>query len=265
MDSIFFQFAIGFIVEAIVIFVSNKFKSDYRHQVTILILGSLVALFVGINAKPHGTCESWNLGSDFLTYPDQENPNRDSCGNLNVWYFFQNSSVDLNVSDYTLLKNFIPNAFGITGYQQWQGSYPWKNQPNVNFPYIGINTDNETIIVGTAMHPTKSIAVHPWEDKSPILIGWKSPVQGVVDISGFVRDLDTVGGDGILWLIKKENQELASGSILNMGQQPFLNGNGSENLRNVYVNKNEFIYFIIHPNENDLYDTTQIDIQINLQ
>jgi len=33
-------------------------------------------------------CTDWNLASDFRVSPNQENPNRDSCGNLGVWHFY---------------------------------------------------------------------------------------------------------------------------------------------------------------------------------
>ena len=39
-------------------------------------------------------CSQWNLTSDFRVSPDEENPNRDSCGNPDVWHFMQ--STDLN-------------------------------------------------------------------------------------------------------------------------------------------------------------------------
>jgi hypothetical protein len=52
----------------------------------------------------------WNLASDFRVSPNQENPNRDSCGNLGVWHFM---SADLNRQTYTLLQGFKPDLSNI--------------------------------------------------------------------------------------------------------------------------------------------------------
>ena len=55
-------------------------------------------------------CTDWNLASDFRVSPNQENPNRDSCGNLGVWHFM---SADLNRQTYTLLQGFKPDLSNI--------------------------------------------------------------------------------------------------------------------------------------------------------
>lgn len=213
---------------------------------------------------PTAECRAWNLSFDFRTYPSQENPNRDSCGNKDVWYFLESGTLERETATYSLIENFVANAFGIPGYQQWQGDYAWQNRQNIYLPSIGINTTDETKTIETAIHPSKTIAVHPFDDQSLIIVGWRSPVTSNVSISGFVNDLDNHGGDGILWFIDKGNQNLASGSIGDGGEEAFLDVVDSQNLRNIAVSKGEFVYFIVHPNQNDKYDTTQIDIQIRL-
>jgi hypothetical protein len=65
-------------------------------------------------------CTDWNLASDFRVSPNQENPNRDSCGNLGVWHFM---SADLNRQTYALLPGFKPNSGGILGLEVWQGTH----------------------------------------------------------------------------------------------------------------------------------------------
>lgn len=209
-------------------------------------------------------CNSWNLAFDFRVYPSQENPNRDSCGNRFVWYFMESSTLERASNNYETLENFVADAFGIPGYQQWSGGCVWPNSPNIFFPSIGINTNEETKTIYTAIHPSKSISVHPCSTESLAIIGWKSPINGVVSISGFVNDLDANGGDGILWFIDKRTQPLAEGAFTDGGQQAFLDVTGSDNLKNITVTKNDFIYFIVHPNTSDFYDTTQIDIQLRL-
>ena len=261
------------IAETLVVIITVCIK-DNRKKILILFLGTLIAGVVGYSdiifqalgikiASAENDCKAWNLAFDFRTYPNPENPNRDSCGNQDVWYFLESSSLERIPSNYSLLTNFVADAFGIPGYQQWQGSHAWSNSPNIYFPSVGINTTNETKTIYTAVHPSKSVAVHPWSTQSLVIIGWKSPINGTVAISGFVNDLDSFrGGDGILWFIDQGSLPLASGAIVDGGDQPFLDGDGSENLENIAITNGEFVYFIIHPNTDDLYDTTWIDIQL---
>ena len=203
------------IAETIVVIVTVLIKDDYRKRIIVLLFGSLIAGMVGFYDNiftPLGVnitaassdCKAWNLAFDIRTYPNQENPNRDACGNKDVWYLMESPSLERVPSNYSLLPNFVADAFGIPGYQQWQGHHSWSYSPNIYFPSVGINTTSETKTIYTAVHPSKSIAVHPWSNKGLVIIGWQSPLKGNVSISGFVSDLDSFrGGDGILWFIEK--------------------------------------------------------------
>jgi hypothetical protein len=264
----------AFVAELFFIIVAAKVKDNLRKRFTIVLLGTFIAGIIGygnailarigISSYTNNECKAWNLSFDFRTYPNQENPNRDSCGNKDVWYFLESSTLDRISANYSILQNFVADAFAIPGYQQWQGNHTWPNRQNIYFPSIGINTTDQTKTIETAIHPSRSIAVHPFDSQSLVIIGWKSPITNVVSISGFVNDLDNHGGDGILWFIDKGNQNLASGTIGDGGEQAFLDVADSQNLRDTSVSKGEFIYFIVHPNQNDEYDTTQIDIQIRI-
>ena len=66
-------------------------------------------------------CNVWNLESDFQVFPNQENPNRDSCGNLNIWYFLSSTTLTRN-PPYTLLPNFYNDANGVAGLEAWMGT-----------------------------------------------------------------------------------------------------------------------------------------------
>jgi hypothetical protein len=56
------------------------------HSVVVLI--SLCALTAStLGQTPF--CAEWNLAADFRASPNQENRNRDSCGNLGVWHFLE--------------------------------------------------------------------------------------------------------------------------------------------------------------------------------
>ena len=53
-----------------------------------------------------GDVLAWNFFDDFLLSPNQENPNRDRNGNLDVWYFLTSTSLVHDPTTYFLLPNF---------------------------------------------------------------------------------------------------------------------------------------------------------------
>jgi len=208
-------------------------------------------------------CNIWNLESDFQVFPNQENPNRDSCGNSNVWYFMHSSSLNRDPQTYSLLPNFKPDRFSIWGLQMWAGTIPDEVPPITEMlPHIGINTTGSTQYpVGGVTWLPNTIHVHPHFTEL-IIVGWRSPYTGSVSITGSVVDEYGNGGDGILWYIVKDSTNLASGSYSDGGTQNFQDGTGGNSLANISVVQGEFIYFIIHPKGNYLYDSTRLNIRI---
>src|SRR5207253_1899815 len=86
----------------------------------------------------------WRLASDFKTAPDEANPNPDSNGQ-GVWAFKQGTTLHDPLS-YRLLGEFIPNAFGMDGLEQWQGTS--DPDPLNRQPAVGINA------TGSDQHPS---------------------------------------------------------------------------------------------------------------
>ena len=75
---------------------------------------------VAPNVSSTGECRHWSLVSDIRTAPYQENPNRDSCGTANVWYFMRSASLNRNPASYSLLPGFNSTVCGRVGLQAWQ-------------------------------------------------------------------------------------------------------------------------------------------------
>jgi hypothetical protein len=59
------------------------------------------------------SCPGWNLAAEFRHFPNQANPNPDNCGNANVWYFMESRSLARDPLTYSLLPEFITDAFFI--------------------------------------------------------------------------------------------------------------------------------------------------------
>jgi len=241
-----------------------NFESGYYRQINFRKDGSNLFLEVerintsGPSVQP--ICSSWNLASDMRASPNQNNPNRDSCGNPNVWYFMQSSSLNRDPKTYSLLQAFIPNALNVWGLQGWQGTH-MSSSPRDNLPMVEINTTGVAQQVLTIKWPPNAVAVHPYSTQLAI-VGWRAPHGGSITISGAVSDIDYVCGDGIQWFVDKGSVSLASGSFANGESQNFWDGAGGNNLANISIAQGEFIYFIVHPNANERCDSTRLDVSI---
>ncbi|MBJ7898841.1 MAG: hypothetical protein GC158_02720 [Cyanobacteria bacterium RI_101] len=95
-------------------------------------------------SAPQSLVYEWNLAEDFLIVPNQLNPNPDTYGNSDVWYFLRSTSLTHNPATYDLLSEFVPDVefthiyFDVGNVQQWRD--------NGYLPYISINSSGVDII-----------------------------------------------------------------------------------------------------------------------
>ncbi len=211
-----------------------------------------------LNTAAVGSCQVWNLASDFRISPNQENPNRDSCDSPDVWYFMQSTGLNRDPQTYSLLPNFRSILMGIEDIQAWYGGL--AGDPSFS---VAINATGTPQQPNGIMWPPNVIGMHPANQRLAI-VGWHSPLTGSVAITGGVSDMDSQCGDGVLWYIDKDATNLASGSIVNGGSQNFLSGTGGNSLGDIAVNQGEFIYVSIHPNTEYTCDSTEVDLTITL-
>ena len=161
-------------------------------------------------------CTHWDLTNDFSI---TSNPNADSCGTPGVWYYLQ----DYNTG--ATLPNQTSNFFGAsstsnTKLDTWYvsaGTSPFigRNDSGADFSgkpdptYPGPGTDNPVWPAGT-------IAAYPPVFGPPALVvGWKSPVQGMININGLVIDGDGSCGQGVNYALKLNGNTLTSGTVAN--------------------------------------------------
>ncbi|MBI5365310.1 MAG: hypothetical protein HZA53_19185 [Planctomycetes bacterium] len=233
-------------------------------------VGSFQCTFEQIPCTAPIPCGQWSLAADFRVAPDQENPNRDACGNLGVWHFLGSDPATFPAHDpsmYTLLSDYFTDMFTVPGLETWQGthvqapSYP-------NLPSVAINnTGAHQSIIGIEW-PAGVVNVHPLSDQL-VIVGWRSPYTGRVSIIGGVQDLDNTcasSPDGIAWSIDRydgvTNTTLASGAIPDGGAQDFRAGVGGASLVSLAVAEGDFLYFIVDPMSEFACDSTGLDIVI---
>lgn len=73
-----------------------------------VILGVLLGLVINASNQPFAQaatggmtsqgaartpCAGWNLATEFRLSPEHANPNPDRCGNTDVWYFMESSTL----------------------------------------------------------------------------------------------------------------------------------------------------------------------------
>ncbi|MBK7878647.1 MAG: hypothetical protein IPJ77_23565 [Planctomycetes bacterium] len=215
-------------------------------------------------------CGEWNLAADFRIAPDQENPNRDACGNVGVWHFLASDPSTPGVhepSTYAPLTGFITDAFLVDGLESWQG-------PNVmapgypNLPSIAINATGTDQLVEGFTWPAGVVNVHPYFGQM-VIVGWRSPYTGRVTVTGSVRDLDDTcasSPDGVAWTIDHydgvSNETLVMGALADGGAQEFRLADGGGRLVALALNEGDFLYFTVDPLSEIGCDSTALDIVI---
>ena len=130
-------------------------------------------------------CPAWNLAADFRVSPDHENPNRDSCGNREVWHFLESdpSTFPAHIPvTYPLLPEFITDRFFIVGLESWQGTVGLTSIKD-KLPSVGINNTGATQKFSGGVWPAGLVMAHPLPDKFAV-VGWRSPISGIVTIAG---------------------------------------------------------------------------------
>jgi hypothetical protein len=99
--------------------------------------------------------------------------------------------------------------------------------------------------------------MHPGISGELAIIGWKSPITGKVDVSGFFSDLDPNCGDGIVWFVDKGGgARLTSGTIGNCGPPQ------SYSLTGISVTAGQVLYFVVDRNRDYFCDSTGVDVTI---
>jgi hypothetical protein len=158
------------------------------HKKVFITAGVLLLVFTLASqgkVQAAAPCPEWNFAKEFKVSPDQANPNPDNCGNANVWYFMKSDTLDHDPTTYTLLPNFVSDAFQIPGIQEWQ-------EPVADaLPAVGINATGTFQQVFTISWPAGVVRVHPMPTQL-VIVGWRSPITGSVMVTGGVDSLDNI-------------------------------------------------------------------------
>jgi len=199
-------------------------------------------------------CTAWNLATEFRRSPHQANPNPDNCGNANVWYFMESTSLVHDARTYSLLPEFITDAFFVAGIEQWQDLSDCSTSCNDKLPAVGVNATGSAQRIFNIAWPAGSVRMHPRASRLAI-VGWRSPINGSISIAGAFADLDA-GCGGAGWSVDKGTTRLASGAFQSGGGQQFQRSG-------IAVSQGDFLYFIVDPGaDGDCGDSTGLKVTI---
>lgn len=225
----------------------------------ISVLGLVLSVCVlSAAGEPRKRNLTWNLWENLQVDSNQISFHQGSNG---VWYFLESRTFSQNPLTYRFLPEYqgqCKTSFfevPIDGVPCWHDPIPDVNGNTV--PLVGFNfTDVTQFILPGLGVPPRSLFIHPGIDRLGI-VGWKSPINGSVNIAGSFSDLDPNCGNGVLWFIDKGSRTLTSGDIPNGAAESF-----SLSSR---VEKNQVLYFIVDPKEDYVCDTTSLKLVITAQ
>lgn len=210
-------------------------------KIAVMLL--TVACSVGVEASP---VYSWNLSRDMMRSEFTTTPSS-SFGVGNVWTAMYDAvGISHNENYYQSLPLYTPN---LTGYP----IAAWMK------PEVSTGVVTKTFIFNGVTRQQGTSYTHPSPALSSV-IRWKSPINGVVNITGSVADVDPTCGNGINWFVDKDNFTLMQGTLLN-------GNNGAVILQqNIPVSAGMDLYFIVSSKDNNhVCDSTHWDIIITGQ
>lgn len=199
---------------------------------------------------------TWKLSRDILERNNQISFNQGANG---VWYFLQSKSFAHDPRTYKFLSAYYepcvsdPASNWVDGMPCWQN--PEVDVRGYRLPLVGMNSTYQAQVVKNFPFPPRSVFVHP-SISGLAIVGWRSPITGVLKVSGFFSDLDPTGATGVIWSVDKTGTTLVSGTIANGGPpQTF-------SLNSVPINAGQVLYFIVDPDGDYSSDSTGMDVTI---
>lgn len=132
-----------------------------------------------------GSPQEWLASAQLVPKLLNGNPGHDAQGNQNVWWFFDARNQPI------LLPEQIADEGGNEGLDVWR---------NGDTPSVFVNRSSSSINVWTTL-PAGGLFAHPSPDGN-VAIGWRSPLEGEIEFSGFLRDSHPGGPSGVGWVLE---------------------------------------------------------------
>ena len=217
------------------------------------VCGTLCAIFastIGVADETPGPTLSWSLRDEFRTATAGENPIADQRGEAD-WYMLRTTSSDGPVESRKWLRDGRYVPLGDAGDKLFGSPLDgWAYRAkNPLAPAVGkITADYD---IGLKFQPG-DILIAPGPDHA-IVVGWRSPVSGKLDIQGVFEHAQTCCGvnSQIAWYVERgpspDKDRGFQGVSLASGTSDFGSPNqvGRFHVKDQEVKPGDFIYFIV--------------------
>jgi hypothetical protein len=167
----------------------------------VALVGAALSVTVLTATASAVKVKRWNLTREFVAHRKQ-NPAPDKYEHPAVWSWMYGEAD--TPSSYLLMASFFPRPVlkkecGVEGFTEWNRGSSLFSLPNVLYNAGPTVERGQTECAPFAEYPTKTFFMHP-DNGSPLasVVGWKSPVTGMVTVSGSVQPTDS-NVEGIVW------------------------------------------------------------------
>lgn len=140
------------------------------------------------------------------------------------------------------------------------------NEAFGNSQFVGLGTPQTPCVLvnqtdqDSPLLPAKRVTVHPSPTQA-VVVGWRSPISGSINVSVTVQDRDAGGGNGIASFVQLHSVRgvslLATSEIANGGRFSF------QSSSQIAVSEGDVVALVVDPlQSNHGFDTTEVDFQI---
>jgi mono/diheme cytochrome c family protein len=133
-------------------------------------------------------------------------------------------------------------------------------------PNVVVNPTEQMVMFKTIRLPPRTLSVHP-SPKAGITVGWKSPINGTVTVSGRLMDADPNCGNGVAWKLEQRTAaatvKLADGAFNNGASADVAAApEAAEKLRMLKVEAGQILQLTVLPKEEYSCDSTVVELEI---
>jgi len=230
----------------------------------------LLSLILAVSSPASAACTSWVLSSDYMTVTGEgtiSNPNPDACDD-NTWSLLGSAGrnpLERTPKHYKKLfsyhtKMFVPYSTNDSGMEGWVRMDSYDAPINLYGPFIAKNaTGNDQYVAWSSfLWPSNAILLHPTMT-SLTTVAWQAPLSGTYSVAADLKKEDPCG-DGIDYYIDKGNKKMI---IANLATGSLWAGQAASYSGVVSLEAREYLYFTIHPRDNQACDATILEVIIN--
>jgi hypothetical protein len=242
--------------------------------VAVATVTSGIAVPAVLQTRAAAVTSTWDLQADWRLSPNQTNTASDR------WQYLRSGGSLHDPHKYVHLDQHFNSLFGVNGIEAWGTTDTGACGDNSFLPMVAKNSTASDVTpcpdVTPVSYPAGAVVAHPTPAEGSV-IGWRSPIDGYVTVTGGLKDIDPYFGNGVAWTIDRYRQSftganshldggdttIASGTVHNGDSQAFAAGSSGGSLDAIRVTPGMMLYLTIDSKNGDWdSDSTSISMTI---